>query len=498
MINTLIPSRQQCIDYVKGEMMPQDEYYHMMKLWNTFDNKTWGEYYELYNVLDVTLMADAFEHFRNTTLKAFGVDSMHYITTPQMAYSLFLKVTIEGDHGKIALKTLGEKWAQYIIQINENEGLMEKIFMVHMGEFYGSKGIRLMEKNEIDDFIRLLKNLRGGITQIVKWHVKVDIDNKEQATVSKEGIYYLDANNLYGGAMHRIMPYELMGVPQQKQVMEKINRNSIKWVESLKTFDKYGYFIECDIEVSTQLHDKFNDHSFFPVQKVGRYSDGIKRYAEKKDIVDKVKESITPKLICDLVSRRKYLVHYSLLQLDIQQGYRVTHIYHLIRFKQVPFIFEYVNMLNEKRAKPKITVEKNLYKLSANSTYVKFVETGLKRMKVKFATTWNEREAIIQKHGYDMIAGTTMHSENLIGIKLNTPVRKVMKPLFIGFAILDMFKHIIYDFYYNMPKNTFDNVELLGQDTDSLIVQLSDKGNIVHKMCEMYKSFDFSGLDNTS
>ena len=39
-----------------------------------------------------------------------------------------------------------------------------------------------MEKNEIDDFIRLLKNLREEITQIVKWHVKIDIDNKEQAT----------------------------------------------------------------------------------------------------------------------------------------------------------------------------------------------------------------------------------------------------------------------------------------------------------------------------
>ena len=56
-------------------------------------------------------------------------------------------------------------------------------------------------------------------------------------------------------------------------------------------------------------------------------------------------------------------------------------------------------MLSEKRANSKITVEKNLYKLLANSTNVKFVETGLKRMKVKFATTWNEREAIIQKHG---------------------------------------------------------------------------------------------------
>ena len=90
-------------------------------------------------------MADAFEHFRNTTLKAFGVDPMHYITTPQMAYSLFLKVTMEGDHDENALKTLGEKWAQYIIQINTNEGLteknLEKIFMVCMGEFYGNKGI---------------------------------------------------------------------------------------------------------------------------------------------------------------------------------------------------------------------------------------------------------------------------------------------------------------------------------------------------------------------
>ena len=116
-------------------------------------------------------------------------------------------------------------------------------------------------------------------------------------------------------------------------------------------------------------------------------SDGIKRYAEKNDIVDKVKESNTSKLICDLVPRRKYLVHYSLLQQDLQQGYRVTHIHHIILSKQAPFIFEYVNMLSEKRAKSKTTVEKNLYKLLANSTFVKFVETGLKRMKVKFANT---------------------------------------------------------------------------------------------------------------
>ena len=122
---------------MRGEMMPQNEYIHMVKLWNTFDINTWGEYYELYNVLDVTLMADAFEHFRNNTLNAFGVDLMHYITAPQISYSLFLKVTIECDYSKNALKTLGEKWAQYIIRINANEGIDREEY----GEdLYGSHG----------------------------------------------------------------------------------------------------------------------------------------------------------------------------------------------------------------------------------------------------------------------------------------------------------------------------------------------------------------------
>ena len=77
-----------------------------------------------------------------------------------MAYSLFLKVTMEGDHSESSLMTLAKKWAQYIMHINANEGLAEKqlvnVFMNRMGEFYESKGIRLMETNEIDDFIHAI------------------------------------------------------------------------------------------------------------------------------------------------------------------------------------------------------------------------------------------------------------------------------------------------------------------------------------------------------
>ena len=64
---------------------------------------------------------------------------------------------MEGDHSENSLMTLARKWAQYIMRINANEGLTEKqlvkVFLDRMGEFYESKGIRLMETNEIDDFI---------------------------------------------------------------------------------------------------------------------------------------------------------------------------------------------------------------------------------------------------------------------------------------------------------------------------------------------------------
>ena len=60
-------------------------------------------------------------------------------------------------------------------------------------------------------------------------------------------------------------------------------------IDTLKTFGKHGFFIECDIEAPVELHDKFNDLLFFPIQKTGIYSDGIKMYAEKNDIVDKAK-----------------------------------------------------------------------------------------------------------------------------------------------------------------------------------------------------------------
>ena len=70
-------------------------------------------------------------------------------------------------------------------------------------------------------------------------------------------------------------------------------------------------------------------------------------------------------------------------------------------------------------------------------------------------------------------------------------MRKSGETILHQICLLGMSKHIIYDFHYNIIKTTFHNVELLGQDTSSLFAQLNDQGNTIHKMCDMYKSFDY-------
>lgn len=510
--NTKLPDIVSCYDELSRTEMSIEDYNHMKTLWKTFNIMNWGEYYELYNVLDVTLLADAFEHFRTATHNSFGVDAAHYLTTPQMSYSLFLKYISNEDTTRFS--AIGDEWAKYEMKIGATEGRseqeMQEIYMKRMNEYTEAGGIRLLSMKDMDTFISLNHSLRGGITQIVTRHAKTPVEaDAEHLRASANAdatdkdydpnsrILYLDANNLYGGTMMRMMPYDI--VDDTKNDWKAIkSMGKTAWVKSLDTFDQYGFFIECDIECDKSLHDYFSDFPLFPVQRTGMYSPAMREFAKRVGIEDMINENDkTQKLICDLCPKSHYVVHYNMLQLGLKLGYRVTKIHNIIKFRQAPFIFEYVNHLSKMRAQAATSVLKNLFKLLANSIYGKFVESGLKRMKVKIATNKKEQDAIISKYMIDMIEDNRVYSENLWVSKLFNPVKKMNKPFFIGFAILDLSKYIIYDFYYNKLKKNFDSVTLLGQDTDSLIVKITDP-SIDDKMLDMYKSFDFSELNTES
>ena len=73
-----------------------------------------------------------------------------------------------------------------------------------------------MCKEDMDDFISLKNNLRGGLTQITTRYAQKNLEDEE------DNIYYLDANNLYGGTMHRMMPYEIVRTSEKE-----LNNNNV-------------------------------------------------------------------------------------------------------------------------------------------------------------------------------------------------------------------------------------------------------------------------------
>ena len=68
------------------------------------------------------------------------------------------------------------------------------------------------------------------------------------------------------------------------------------------------------------------------------------------------------------------------------------------------------------------------------------------------------------------------------------------KPIYVGMTVLDLSKHLMYDFYYNQFKKKYDDrCELLYTDTDSLLleIQTEDIYDDMYENIEWYDTSDF-------
>lgn len=64
-------------------------------------------------------------------------------------------------------------------------------------------------------------------------------------------------------------------------------------------------------------------------------------------------------------------------------------------------------------------------------------------------------------------------SDDLSAIHVNKTKLTLNKPIYVGMVILDLSKHLMYDWYYNTLKKKYgDNCTMLYTDTDSLLVDI--------------------------
>ena len=90
---TELPPKKAFYSKLSGKGITKGDYKHALNVWNVFNMKTFLDYHELYNETDVLLMADVFENFRDNNLKIYGLDPVHYFTSPGLSWDACLKIT---------------------------------------------------------------------------------------------------------------------------------------------------------------------------------------------------------------------------------------------------------------------------------------------------------------------------------------------------------------------------------------------------------------------
>ena len=79
---TLLPPKEAFYSRLNDEGISDENYAHAQKVWKTFEMKNLEDYNNLYNRVDVLLLSNVFENFRNICCKHYNLDPAHYFTAP--------------------------------------------------------------------------------------------------------------------------------------------------------------------------------------------------------------------------------------------------------------------------------------------------------------------------------------------------------------------------------------------------------------------------------
>ena len=310
--------------------------------------------------------------------------------------------------------------------------------------------IELELLTDYDMLLMVEEGIRGGICHSIHRHAKAKNKYMKNDDENNESSYiqYLDANNLYGWAMSQKLPV-----------------NDFKWIEDtskineqfIKIFDENndkGYILEVDVKYPKRLHKLHSDLPFLP----------------KRMKIDKCK-----KLACNLLNKKKYVVHINSLKQALNHGLKLKKIHRAIEFNKKAWLKPYIDMNTELRKVADNDFEKDFYKLMNDAVFRKTMENIRKHRDIKLVTTDKKRSKLVSEPNHHTINSI---SEDLSIIETKKTKVKMNEPIYLGLSILEISKILMYEFWYVKPKYD-NNIKLCYMNTDSFIMDI--KTNYFYK-----------------
>ena len=285
-------------------------------------------------------------------------------------------------------------------------------------------------------------------------------------------LLYLDANNLYGWSMSQKLPTK-----------------DFKWESDpdyyLHIPKGRGCIIECDLEYPNNCKFKTMKYPLAP-EKMKINENDLSDY--QINLLGDKPLGKEEKLLLTFYDKKKYVIHYSILKEYIKLGMKVNKVHRTISFEESDWLKKYINFNTEQRKNSKSNFEKDLWKLMNNSFYGKTLKNIRGRSEIKLTTSKEEAKKYINKPNFK---DSIIFNENFVAIVNNVTSVKFNKPIYLGQAILDYSKLLMYQFYYNIVNELWQKNEIVASDTDALIMNIFTE-DIYEDMKQIQNELDTS------
>jgi hypothetical protein len=302
-------------------------------------------------------------------------------------------------------------------------------------------GNRILNPYEFEECMKKLKN-KENLNEFLK----------------EKYLLYLDANNLYGWAMSQKLPTRDFQWEEEEDYYLNVPKGR-------------GCIVECDLKYTKQCKKETWKYPLAPEHLIPREEE-LSEYQLQLLEKQNLKLGKQKKLFLTLYDKKKYIVHHSILKEYIKLGLKVTKVYRTISFEESDWLKKYIDFNTSQRTISKTDFEKDLWKLMNNAFYGKTMENIRNRSDIKLLSNPKEVKKYINKPNFK---NSVIFNDNLVAIENNMISINFNKPIYLGQAILDYSKQLMYNFYYEVINNLWPCNQLVASDTDSIFLSIETK-----------------------
>ena len=215
--------------------------------------------------------------------------------------------------------------------------------------------------------------LRGGMCQVSMRKATANtlyMGDAYDETKPSSYINYLDANNLYGLAMCKKLPYKRIRFVKDNFTEEDINYHNSE-------YSNKGCILDVDVEYPKECHDKHTDYPLAPEiisVSADMLSDCQKETHKEYHFNNAPKDRKTNQLILHVMDKQNYVLHTDILKFYLKKGIIIQKINRVIEFRHRQWLKPWIDFTTEKRKNVTSDFEKDMYKLMNNAVYGEAME----------------------------------------------------------------------------------------------------------------------------